>query len=189
MSKYRFETIAVHGGYEKTDPVTGSRSVPIYQTTAYEFKSVEHAANLFDLKELGYIYTRLNNPTVEILETRLAQLEGGAAAVATASGQFAEYMAITSLAEAGDNIVSAATLYGGTFNLFKHTFKKLGIEVRFVSQDDLDAMKAAIDDRTKCIYIESVANPGNDVPDIEAIANLAHDNGLPLMLDNTYPTP
>lgn len=188
MSTHRFETIAIHGAY-RPDEKTGATQVPIYHTNAYQFKDVEHAAGLFDLKVPGHIYSRLSNPTVEVLENRIAMLEGGAAAVATSSGQFATYMAITTIAEQGDNIVASGKLYGGTYNLFVHTFKKLGIEFRLVDQDDLDAYKAAIDEKTKAVYIESVSNPGSDIPDIEAVSKIAKDNGLPLIVDNTYTTP
>lgn len=188
MSTRRFETIAIHGAYTP-DEKTGATQVPIYHTNAYQFKSIEHAVDLFDLKVGGHIYSRLSNPTVEVLENRVAMLEGGSAAVATSAGQFATYMAITTIAESGDNIVASGKLYGGTYNLFVHTFKKLGIEFRLVDQDDIEGFKAKIDDRTKGIYIESVSNPGSDIPDIEAIASVAQANGLPLIVDNTYTTP
>lgn len=188
MSTRRFETIAIHGAYTP-DEKTGATQVPIYHTNAYQFKSIEHAVDLFDLKVGGHIYSRLSNPTVEVLENRVAMLEGGSAAVATSAGQFATYMAITTIAESGDNIVASGKLYGGTYNLFVHTFKKLGIEFRLVDQDDIEGFKAKIDDRTKGIYIESVSNPGSDISDIEAIASVAQANGLPLIVDNTYTTP
>ncbi|PLX70613.1 MAG: O-acetylhomoserine aminocarboxypropyltransferase [Denitrovibrio sp.] len=188
MSTHRFETLAIHGAY-RPDEKTGATQVPIYHTNAYQFKDVDHAAGLFDLKVSGHIYTRLSNPTQEVLENRIAMLEGGAAAVATSTGQFATYMAITTLAENGDNIVASGKLYGGTYNLFVHTFKKMGIELRLVDQDDMDAYKAAIDENTKGIYIESVSNPGSDIPDIESISAIAKANGLPLIVDNTYTTP
>jgi len=188
MSSQRFETIAIHGAY-RPDEKTGATQVPIYHTNAYQFKDIAHAAGLFDLKVPGHIYSRLSNPTVEVLENRVAMLEGGVAAVATSSGQFATYMAITTLAEVGDNVVASGKLYGGTYNLFVNTFKKLGIELRLVDQDDLDAFRAAIDENTKAIYTESVSNPGSDIPDIEAIGKIAKENGLPLIVDNTYTTP
>jgi O-acetylhomoserine (thiol)-lyase len=188
MSNYRFETLAIHGGF-KPDEKTGATQVPIYHSNAFKFNSIEHAVNLFDLNEAGHIYSRLSNPTVEVLENRVAMLEGGVAAVATSAGQFATYMAITTIAEAGDNIVASGKLYGGTYNLFVHTFKKLGIEMRLVDQDDFDAFKANIDENTKAIYIESVSNPGSDIPDIEKISAIAKENRLPLIVDNTYTTP
>ncbi|GAB1536171.1 homocysteine synthase [Geovibrio sp. ADMFC3] len=188
MNKHRLETIAVHGGHTP-DPVTGARAVPIYQTTAYKFRDADHAVKLFDLEEAGYIYTRLNNPTVEVLENRIAMLEGGTGAVATASGQFAEFMVFSTIAEAGDEIITTNRLYGGTNNLFFHTFKKLGILFRPFDQNNPEEIKALINDKTKAIYLETVANPGNDIADFEKIAEIAHANGLPLVIDNTYPTP
>jgi len=188
MTKQRFETIAIHGAY-RPDEKTGATQVPIYHSNAFEFKSIEHAVSLFDLKAPGYIYSRLNNPTVDILEQRVAMLEGGVAAVATSAGQFATYMAITTIAGAGDNVVASGKLYGGTYNLFVHTFKKLGIEFRLVDQDDLEAYKANIDDKTKAIYIESVSNPASDIPDIDAVSAIAKEYKLPLIVDNTYTTP
>jgi len=187
MSTRKFETIAIHGGY--TPDATGSTTVPIYHTNAYKFQDVDHAARLFDLEEAGQIYSRLSNPTVGVLETRMAMLEGGSAAVATSAGQFAVYMVLLTIAGAGDNIVSSGKLYGGTYNLFFHTLKKIGIEVRLVDQDDYEAIEAAIDDKTKAIYMESISNPGNDIPDIEKISEIAKRNKLPLMVDNTYATP
>jgi len=188
MSNYRFETLAIHGGFTP-DEQTGATQVPIYHSNAFKFKSIEHAVNLFDLKEAGHIYSRLSNPTVDVLEKRVAMLEGGVAAVATSAGQFATYMAITSIADSGDNIVASGKLYGGTYNLFVHTFKKLGIEMRLVDQDDFNAFQAQIDENTKAIYIESVSNPGSDIPDIEKISSIAKKNRLPLIVDNTYTTP
>ena len=188
MSNFKLETIAVHGGHEP-DEATGSRAVPIYQTTAYKFRDAEHAANLFDLKEPGYIYTRLNNPTVEVLENRIAMMEEGTGAVATSAGQFAEFMVITSLAEAGDEIITTNKLYGGTHNLFFHTFKKLGIKCVPVDQSDPKNFENAITGKTKAVYLESISNPGNDIADFEAIAEIAHRNGVPVIVDNTYPTP
>lgn len=188
MSNHRFETIAIHGGY-RPDEKTGATQPPIYLSNAYQFKSVEHAIGLFDLDVPGHIYTRLSNPTVEILENRVAMLEGGVAAVATSAGQFASFMAITTLAEQGDNIVASNKLYGGTYNLFGHTFSKMGIEIKLVEQDDIDAFDKAVDDKTKGIYIEAVSNPGSDIPDIEKISAIAKKHRVPLIVDNTYPTP
>lgn len=188
MSKHRFETIAIHGAY-RPDEKTGATQVPIYHSNAFQFKSIEHALSLFDLEAAGHIYSRLSNPTVEVLENRIAMLEGGSAAVATASGQFATYMIITSLADSGDNIVASGKLYGGTYNLFVHTFRKLGIELRLVDQDDIDAFDRAVDAKTKAIYIESVSNPGSDIPDIEKISEVAKKHKLPLIVDNTYTSP
>lgn len=188
MSKHRFETIAIHGAY-RPDEKTGATQVPIYHSNAFQFKSIEHALSLFDLEAAGHIYSRLSNPTVEVLENRIAMLEGGSAAVATASGQFATYMVITSLADSGDNIVASGKLYGGTYNLFVHTFRKLGIELRLVDQDDIDAFDRAVDAKTKAIYIESVSNPGSDIPDIEKISEVAKKHKLPLIVDNTYTSP
>ncbi|ADD69493.1 O-acetylhomoserine/O-acetylserine sulfhydrylase [Denitrovibrio acetiphilus DSM 12809] len=188
MSDHRFETIAIHGGY-RPDEKTGATQVPIYHSNAFEFKGIDHAVSLFDLKAPGHIYSRLSNPTVEVLENRIAMLEGGSAAVCTAAGQFATYMAITTLAEAGDNIVASGKLYGGTYNLFVHTFKKLGIEFRLVDQDNLDAYRANIDSKTKAIYIESVSNPASDIPDIDAVSAIAKEYKVPLIVDNTYTSP
>jgi len=183
-AKLKAETLALHGGQE-ADPTTGSRAVPIYQTTSYQFKSTEHAANLFGLKEFGNIYTRLMNPTTDVLEKRVAALEGGAGALATASGQAAITLALLNIAQAGDEIVSADNLYGGTYTLFHYTFKKLGIDVKFVPSDDLEAFKKAITPKTKAIYAESVGNPKLNVTDLESLSKIAHENGIPLVLDNT----
>lgn len=183
-NKLTVETLALHGGQE-ADPTTGSRAVPIYQTTSYEFKSSEHAANLFALKEFGNIYTRLMNPTTDVLEKRVAALEGGAGALAVASGQSAISLALLNIAQAGDEIVSADNLYGGTYTLFRYTFKKFGIKVNFVPSGDLEAFKKAITPKTKAIYAESIGNPKLNVTDIEALSGLAHENGLPLIIDNT----
>jgi len=182
--KFKLETIALHGGQEP-DPATGARAVPIYQTTSYQFNSTEHAANLFALKEFGNIYTRLMNPTTDVFEKRMALLDGGAAALAVASGQSAITLSILNIAQAGDEIVSADNLYGGTYNLFHYTFKRLGIKVNFVKSSDIDAFKAAINEKTKAIYAESIGNPKLDIADIEAISKVAHDNKIPLILDNT----
>ncbi len=183
-----FDTLALHAGQEP-DPTTGSRAVPIYQTTSYVFKDTDHAANLFALKEFGNIYTRIMNPTWDVLEQRIAQLEGGAAALVTASGQAAETLAVLNIAGAGDHIVSSASLYGGTYNLFHYTLAKLGIETTFVDPSDPENFKAAIQPNTKLVYAESLGNPKNDVLDIEAVAKVAHAEGLPLFIDNTVTTP
>ncbi|CAA9549125.1 MAG: O-acetylhomoserine sulfhydrylase / O-succinylhomoserine sulfhydrylase [uncultured Thermomicrobiales bacterium] len=182
-----FETLALHAG-QQPDPTTGSRAVPIYQTTAYQFASTEHAANLFGLKEFGNIYTRIMNPTTDVLEQRIAQLEGGVAAVAFASGQSAETLAITNLAHAGEEIVSTTSLYGGTYNLFHYTLPKMGIHVKFV-EPNAEAVRAAITDKTRAVYSETIGNPDLLTLDIQAVADVAHEAGLPLMLDNTTPTP
>ncbi|MBA3378411.1 MAG: O-acetylhomoserine aminocarboxypropyltransferase/cysteine synthase, partial [Chloroflexia bacterium] len=182
-----FETLALHAG-QTADPTTGSRAVPIYQTTSYQFNSTEHAANLFGLKEFGNIYTRIMNPTTDVLEQRIAQLEGGVAGLAFASGQSAETLAILNLARAGDEIVSTTSLYGGTYNLFHYTLPKLGITVKFVDQNP-DSIKAAITDKTKAVYSESVGNPDLLTLDIQAVADVAHEAGVPLIIDNTIPSP
>lgn len=183
-AKLKPETLALHGGQE-ADPATGARAVPIYQTTSYEFKSTEHAANLFALKEFGNIYTRLMNPTNDVLEKRMTALEGGVGALATASGQAAITLALLNIAQAGDEIVSADNLYGGTYTLFHYTFKKLGINVKFVPSGDLDGFKKAITPKTKAIYAESIGNPKLNVTDLEELSKIAHDNGIPFILDNT----
>jgi O-acetylhomoserine (thiol)-lyase len=186
--KQQFATLAVHAG-QVADPATGSRAVPIYQTTSYVFEDADHAGRLFGLKEFGNIYTRIMNPTTDVLEKRVAALEGGVAGLATASGQAAETLTITTLAAAGDEIISTTSLYGGTYNLFHYTLPRLGITVRFVDADDFDGLRAAINDRTKAIYTESLGNPKLDVVDIEALAAIAHEHGLPLVVDNTTPSP
>jgi len=183
-SKLKPETLALHGGQEP-DPTTGARAVPIYQTTSYQFKDTEHAANLFALKEFGNIYTRLMNPTTDVLEKRIALLDGAAGALAVASGQSAITLALLNIAQAGDEIVSADNLYGGTYNLFHYTFPRLGIEVKFVKSNDLDAFQKAITPKTKAIYAESIGNPKLDVADLEGLSKLAHKNDLPFILDNT----
>jgi len=183
-SKLSVETLAVHGGQEP-DTATGSRAVPIYQTTSYQFKSTEHAANLFGLKEFGNIYTRLMNPTTDVLEKRVAALEGGVGALAVASGQSAITLALLNIAKAGDEIVSADNLYGGTYNLFHYTFPRLGIKVNFAKSNDLSAIEKAITPKTKAIYAESIGNPKLDVADLEGISAIAHKNGIPFVLDNT----
>ncbi len=185
MNTYKFETLQLHAGQEP-DPTTNSRSVPIYQTSSYNFNDTEHAADLFGLKQFGNIYTRIMNPTTDVFEKRIAALEGGVAALATASGQAAEHLAITNLAEAGDNIVSTSFLYGGTYNLFKVTLPRVGINVRFVAGDEPEEFEKLIDEKTKAIYIESIGNPRLNIPDFEAIADVAHRNGIPLIVDNTF---
>ena len=183
-SKLKIETLALHGGQE-ADPATGSRAVPIYQTTSYQFKSTDHAANLFGLKEFGNIYTRLMNPTTDVLEKRIALLDGGVGALATSSGQSAISLALLNIAQAGDEIVSADNLYGGTYNLFHYTFPRLGIKVKFVKSNDLGAIQKAITPKTKAVYAESIGNPKLDVADLEGISKVAHKNGIPFVLDNT----
>ena len=182
------ETIAVHGGYTP-DPTTRAVAVPIYQTVAYAFDDAQHAADLFDLKVPGNIYTRIMNPTTDVLEKRVAALEGGIAALALASGQAAITYAIQTIAEAGDNIVSASALYGGTYNLFAHTLPQFGIQTRFADHADPASFAALIDARTKAVFVESVGNPLGNVTDIQAIADIAHAHGVPLIVDNTVPSP
>ncbi|TVT55893.1 MAG: aminotransferase class I/II-fold pyridoxal phosphate-dependent enzyme [Azoarcus sp. PHD] len=184
----KLETIAVHGGYSP-DPTTKAVAVPIYQTTSYAFDDTQHGSDLFDLKVAGNIYTRIMNPTTAVLEQRVAEMEGGIAGLAVASGMSAITYAIQTIAEAGDNIISAATLYGGTYNLFAHTFPQLGIEVRFADYRDPDAFAKLIDDRTKAIFCESVGNPLGNVTDFERFAEIAHKAGIPLIVDNTVPSP
>lgn len=186
--KQQLATLAVHAG-QVVDPTTGSRAVPIYQTTSYVFNDSDHAARLFALQEFGNIYTRIMNPTTDVFEKRIAALEGGVAGLATASGQAAETLTITTLAAAGDEIVSTTSLYGGTYNLFHYTLPRLGITVRFVDADDFDGLKAAINSRTRAVYTETLGNPKLDVADIQRIANIAHEHGLPLVIDNTSATP
>ncbi|MCJ8014524.1 homocysteine synthase [Paenibacillus sp. KQZ6P-2] len=183
-----FETLAVHAGQE-IDPTTLSRAVPLYQTTSYGFKDSDHAANLFALKEFGNIYTRIMNPTTDVFEQRVAALEGGVGALATSSGQAAITFSVLNIAGAGDEIVSSSTLYGGTYNLFSTTLAKLGIKVHFVDASDPENFRAAINDKTKALFAETIGNPKGDVLDIEAVANIAHENGIPLILDNTFPSP
>ncbi|MGD0573019.1 MAG: homocysteine synthase [Sedimentisphaerales bacterium] len=182
--KLKSESILLHGGQEP-DPTTGSRAVPIYQTTSYQFKNTEHAANLFGLREFGNIYTRIMNPTNDVLEKRIALLDGGVGALAVSSGQAASTLAILNIAQAGDEIVSADNLYGGTYNLFHYTLPKFGVNVKFVKSNDLAAFQKAITPRTKAIYAESIGNPKLDVADLEGISKVAHKNGIPLILDNT----
>lgn len=186
--KWKFDTLQVHAG-QKPDPATGARAVPIYQTTSYVFKDTEHAENLFALKEIGNIYTRIMNPTNDVFERRIAALEGGVGALAVASGSAAITYAILNIAGAGDEIVSASTLYGGTYNLFSVTFPKLGIKTTFVDPDDPENFRKAINANTKAIYIETIGNPGINIIDIEKVAKIAHENGLPLIVDNTLGTP
>lgn len=183
-SKLKVETLALHGGQEP-DPTTGSRAVPIYQTTSYQFKNTEHAANLFGLKEFGNIYTRLMNPTTDVFEKRMAALDGGVGALAVSSGQSAITLALLNISQAGDEIVSADNLYGGTYNLFHYTFARLGIKVKFVKSDDLSAFEKAITPKTKAIYAESIGNPKLNVADLDGISKIAHKNGIPFVLDNT----
>jgi len=183
--KPRFETLQVHAGQEPAAG-TNARAVPIYQTTSYTFDSAEHGARLFALQEFGNIYTRIMNPTTDVFEKRIAALEGGVAALATASGQAAQFLAISNIAQAGDNIVSTSQLYGGTYNQFKVTIPRLGIGVRFVAGDDLGDYRRAIDARTKAIYVESIGNPAFNVPDFEALAGLAHEQKIPFIVDNTF---
>ncbi len=183
--KLRFETLQVHAGQEPA-PGTNARAVPIYQTTSYNFDSAEHGANLFALKEFGTIYTRIMNPTTDVFEKRVAALEGGVAALATASGQAAQFLTIANLAQAGDNIVASSLLYGGTYNQFKVTIPRLGIGVKLVDGIDAGKLKAAVDGKTKALYVESITNPSGDVPDFEALAKVAHDAGIPLIVDNTF---
>ena len=180
-----FETLQVHAGQEPA-PGTNARAVPIYQTTSYTFDDADHGARLFGLQEFGNIYSRIMNPTVDVFEKRVAALEGGVAAVATASGQSAQLIAITTIARAGDNLVASASLYGGTYNQFKVTLPRLGIDVRLVDGDDPAAFEAQIDDRTRGIYVESIGNPGSHIPDFEALSALARKHGLPLIVDNTF---
>ncbi|NJA87795.1 O-acetylhomoserine aminocarboxypropyltransferase/cysteine synthase [Rhodocyclus tenuis] len=184
-ANYRYETLQVHAG-QTPAPGTNSRAVPIYQTTSYTFNNAEHGANLFALKEFGNIYTRIMNPTTDVFEQRIAALEGGVAAVATASGQAAQFLAITAIAQAGDNIVSTSYVYGGTYNQFKVTLPRLGIHVKFVEGDNPEDYKAAIDEKTKAIYVETIGNPRFNIPDFEALAKIAHDAGIPLIVDNTF---
>jgi O-acetylhomoserine (thiol)-lyase len=182
-----FATLAVHAG-QSPDPATGARAVPIYQTTSYLFQDADHAGRLFALKEFGNIYTRIMNPTTDVFEKRVAAIEGGAAGLATASGQAAETLTMITLAAAGDEIISTTSLYGGTYNLFHYTLPRLGIVVRFVDADDFDGLRAAINDKTRAVYTESLGNPKLDVVDIEKMAAIAHEHGLPLVIDNTTPS-
>jgi O-acetylhomoserine (thiol)-lyase len=184
----KLETIAVHGGYTP-DPTTKAVAVPIYQTTSYAFDDTAHGADLFDLKVAGNIYTRIMNPTTDVLEKRVAELEGGIGGLAVASGMAAITYAIMTIAEAGDNIVSASTLYGGTYNLLAHTLPQYGINSRFADYRDADAFEELIDDNTKAIFCESVGNPLGNITDFEKLAAVAHRHGIPLIVDNTVPSP
>ncbi|QBS38126.1 aminotransferase class I/II-fold pyridoxal phosphate-dependent enzyme [Thermaerobacter sp. FW80] len=186
--EYSIETLAVHAG-QAPDPATGSRAVPLYQTTSFVFQDTDHAAQLFNLDEPGNIYTRISNPTTEVFEKRMAYLEGGVAAVATASGQAATTLAITNITRAGEEVVASSSLYGGTYQLFANTFKDLGITVRFVDPSDPENFRRAINERTRCIYAEIIGNPKLDVLDVEAVARIAHEHGIPLIVDNTFATP
>ena len=186
--RYKFDTLQVHAG-QKPDPTTGARAVPIYQTTSYVFNDADHAARLFALEESGNIYTRIMNPTTEVLEQRIAALEGGVAALALASGAAAVTYAVMNIAGAGDEIVAASTLYGGTYNLLLYTLPRYGINTVFVDPKDPENFRKAVTYKTKAIYIESIGNPGINIIDIEAVAQIAHDNGLPLIIDNTFATP
>lgn len=181
----KFETLQLHAGQE-ADPTTGSRAVPIYQTTSFVFSNSKHAANLFGLKEFGNIYTRIMNPTTDVLEKRIAALEGGVAALAVSSGQAAQFVALNNILEAGDNFVSTSFLYGGTYNQFKVAFKRLGIEARFAKGDKAEAFEKLIDEKTKAIYLETIGNPGFNIPDFEAISVIAKKYNLPLIVDNTF---
>ncbi|HWR67749.1 MAG TPA: O-acetylhomoserine aminocarboxypropyltransferase/cysteine synthase, partial [Desulfomonilia bacterium] len=183
-TRLRTESLLLHGGQEP-DPVTGARAVPIYQTTSYQFRDTGHAADLFALKEAGNIYTRLMNPTTDVLEKRMALMDHGIGALAVASGQSAITLALMNIARAGDEIVSMDNLYGGTYNLFRHTFARMGITVKFVPSSNLDALKKAFGPRTKAVYAESIGNPKLDVTDLEAVSSIAHHAGVPFVLDNT----
>lgn len=186
--KWNLETLAVHGGQE-ADSNTLSRAVPIYQTTSYVFKDTDHAANLFSLSEFGNIYTRIMNPTQDVFEKRVAELEGGVAALATASGQSAITLAILNICESGDEIVTSSSLYGGTYNLFAHTLKKLGIKVHFVDGTNPENYRTAINEKTKLLYAEIIGNPKGDVLDVKAVSDIAHENDIPLVVDATFSTP
>lgn len=185
MENLHFETLQVHAGQE-VDPSTNSRAVPIYQTTSYVFNNSQHAANLFGLKEFGNIYTRIMNPTTDVFEKRIAALEGGVAALATASGQAAQFIALTNILETGDNFISTSFLYGGTYNQFKVQFKRLGIHARFVKGDKPEEFEKLIDEKTKAIYLETIGNPEFNIPDFDAIAAIAKKNNIPLIVDNTF---
>ncbi len=185
MSALRFETLQLHAG-QQIDPTTKSRAVPIYQTTSYGFDNSEHAANLFGLKAFGNIYTRIMNPTTDVFEQRIAALEGGVAALATASGQAAQFLALSNILQAGDNFITTSYLYGGTYNQFKVSFKRLGIEARFADGDDVESFAKLIDKNTKAIYLETIGNPRLNIPDFEKFAALAKEYDLPLVVDNTF---
>ncbi|HET8829138.1 MAG TPA: aminotransferase class I/II-fold pyridoxal phosphate-dependent enzyme, partial [Pelobium sp.] len=181
----KFETLQIHAGQEP-DPTTGSRAVPIYQTTSYNFKNSEHGGNLFALKEFGNIYTRIMNPTTDVFEKRIAALEGGVAAVATSSGMAAQFLALNNILEAGDNFVTSPFLYGGSYNQFKVAFKRLGIEARFAEDDKGASIEKLIDSNTKAIYVETIGNPEFSVPDFEGIAAVAKKHDIPFVVDNTF---
>ena len=185
QKQLHFETLQVHAGQQPA-PGTNARAVPIYATTSYTFDDAAHGANLFALKQFGNIYTRIMNPTTDVFEQRIAALEGGVAALATASGMSAQFLTLTTLAEAGDNVVSTSFLYGGTYNQFKVSFPRLGIDVRFADGDDVDSIESLIDDRTKAIFVETIGNPRFNIPDFEAIAKVAQKHGVPLVVDNTF---
>ena len=185
MSQYHFETLQLHAG-QQVEPTTKSRAVPIYQTTSYVFDDTDHAARLFGLEEFGNIYSRIMNPTVAVFEDRIAALEGGVGALAASSGHAAQLIALTTIVQAGENIVSSSNLYGGTYNQFKVTFKRFGIDVRFTDSIEPSDFKKLIDSKTKALYVETIGNPRLDVPDIAALAKLAHANGIPLVVDNTF---
>ena len=189
MSKYRFETLQLHVGQEQADPATDSRAVPIYQTTSYVFHNSEHAAARFGLRDAGNIYGRLTNSTQDVLEKRLAALEGGVAALALASGAAAVTYTIQALARQGENIVAQKTIYGGSYNLLAHTLPEFGVKTKFVDIHDLKEVEAAIDEKTKAVYIETLGNPNSDIPDIDAISEIAHSRGIPVVVDNTFGTP
>lgn len=182
---YRYETLQLHAG-QQPDPTTGARAVPIYQTTSFNFNDAQHAADLFGLQKFGNIYTRIMNPTTDVFEQRIAALEGGVAALATASGQSAQFITITTLAQAGENIVSTSLLYGGTYNQFKVTFPRLGIDVKFVDGDKAEDFEKLIDKKTKALYVESIGNPRLNVVDIKSVSEVAHRHGIPLIVDNTF---
>jgi O-acetylhomoserine/O-acetylserine sulfhydrylase len=185
MATQKFETLQLHAGQE-VDPTTGSRAVPLYQTTSYAFKSAEHGANLFALKEYGNIYTRIMNPTTDVFEKRIAALEGGVAALATASGQSAQFLALNNILQVGDNFVTSPFLYGGSYNQFKVAFKRIGIEARFAKDDTAENIEALIDDKTKAIYLETIGNPGFTIADFDKVAAVAKKHDLPLIVDNTF---
>ena len=185
QNNLKFETLQLHAG-QTADPTTGSRAVPIYQTTSYAFKDSAHAANLFGLREFGNIYTRIMNPTTDVFEKRIAALEGGVSALAVGSGQAAQFIALNNILQAGDNFVTTSFLYGGTYNQFKVAFKRLGVEVRFADGDDPKSFAKLIDEKTKAIYLETIGNPGFNIPDFEAFVKLAKDYDLPLVVDNTF---
>jgi len=185
VSKYRFETLQLHAG-QQVDPTTKSRAVPIYQTTSYVFDDADHAARLFGLQEFGNIYSRIMNPTVAVFEERIAALEGGVGALATSSGHAAQFLALTTILQAGENIVSSSRLYGGTYNQFKVTFKRLGIDVHFVDSNDPEDFKNQFNEKTKALYVETIGNPRLDVPDLAGLAKVAHEFGIPLVVDNTF---